>query len=67
MNKFLAHMLITLLISMTIFIVGLFFDTDAIKLAATGQFVVWNVVYFIWTISVVVSLRRQIRKGFLEI
>ena len=60
-------MLITLLISMTIFIIGLFFDSEVIKLAATGQFVAWNVVYFIWTIAVVVSLRKQIRRGFLEI
>lgn len=60
-------MLITLLISLTIFIVGMFFDTDAIKLAATYQFILWSVVYFTWTIAVVVSLRRRIRRGFMEI
>lgn len=62
-------MLITLLISTIVFIAAFFFpdDWEIIKTIAIWQYVLWSIVYLVWALFLVKTLRGRIRKGFREI
>ncbi len=66
-NKFMKHMLVTLLISTIAFIVALVIQNDEGIMITSIIFMLWSIVYCIWAIVLLKKMRSKIRKGFLEI
>lgn len=64
-----AHTLITLLLSVIIFIVALLIPDDwsVVKMVGIWQLVVWSLVYLIWPLVLLKIMRSKIRKGFRDI
>ena len=61
------HMLLTLLMLTIAFIVAIVIGNGEGIMITSGIFMLWSIVYCIWAIILLKTMRGKIRKGFVEI
>ena len=66
-NRFMKHMLLTLLMLTIAFIVAIVIGNGEGIMITSGIFMLWSIVYCIWAIILLKTMRGKIRKGFVEI